>query len=235
MAIEIPLTGGYVTRIDEADKVFTDGRTWYAKAFLSRNTLYVATNVGDKTVLLHSLLAPDWSRVDHADGNGLNNCRSNLRDGSGFRNEANKGMQRNNTSGFKGVIRRGSRWRAMIGVGGKLIRLGTFGTPEEAAYAYDQAAVSYFGEYAFTNAMLGLATTRPVDRQPTVPEERTHCRRAGHEYTPENTYIRPSGRRECKQCMRIAEGSRDRRVPNPRPPGRFCPPGCTCGRHRRAA
>jgi len=238
MTVEIPLTGGYVTRIDDADRVFTDGRTWYAKAFPHGNTLYAATNAGDKTVLLHSLLAPDWSEVDHADGDGLNNCRSNLRDGTGFRNNANKGMQRSNTSGFKGVVRRGSRWRANIGVGGKLIRLGNFGTPEEAAYAYDQAAVRYFGEYAKTNAMLGRATAPPGQHR--LPVEQTHYCPADHEYTPENTYIRPDGGRECRQCRkrrnkeRRAKRSRERRA-NPRPRGRFCPPGCTCGRHRRAA
>jgi hypothetical protein len=31
--------------------------------------------------------------------------------------------------------------------------------------------------------------------------EWTHCMR-GHEFTPENTYIYPSGRRECRICMR---------------------------------
>lgn len=30
----------------------------------------------------------------------------------------------------------------------------------------------------------------------------THCRRAGHEYTPENTYINPSGKRICIACRR---------------------------------
>lgn len=33
----------------------------------------------------------------------------------------------------------------------------------------------------------------------------THCRRAGHAFTPENTYITPSsGARVCRQCKREA-------------------------------
>lgn len=34
--------------------------------------------------------------------------------------------------------------------------------------------------------------------------ERTHCKR-GHEFTPENTYIRPRGTRECRACRPIRE------------------------------
>lgn len=33
------------------------------------------------------------------------------------------------------------------------------------------------------------------------PAQKTHCLN-GHEYTPENTYIRPNGRRDCRACIR---------------------------------
>jgi len=57
--------------------------------------------------------------------------------------------------------------------------------------------------------------------------EKTHCPQ-GHEYTPENTYIAPDGSRRCRACK-----NEHRRAPNPPARGRICPPGCTCGRHRR--
>jgi hypothetical protein len=237
--IEIPLTRGYVTRIDAADRAFTDGHSWHA--VMGTYTAYACAKVNGRCTLLHSLLCPDWEFVDHWDGNGLNNCRSNLRDGTGFKNSANRGLSSSNTSGYKGVgwNKRKGKWRAGIMIDGKPIHLGYFGTPEEAADAYDQAAVRHFGEYAKTNAMLGKVTGEGADvwQYPVLPpDEVTHCS-AGHEYTPENTYIRPNGQRDCRQCanLRTREYRSRHPSPNQRPTGgRICPPGCTCGRHRRA-
>jgi AP2 domain len=243
--IEVPISQGYFTRIYEADQVVTDGRKLYAVPH--RNTVYVRTKVNGKNVYLHKLLEPDWKFVDHSDGDGLNNCRDNLRNGAGFRNRVNTRLRSDNSSGFKGVYRDGHRWRATITPENmKSIHLGMFDSPEEAAYAYDQAAVSFFGEYARTNAMLGMVTTKGAGPRHRDGE---HCA-AGHKYTPENTYVDPTGKRECKTCRRERT-----RVPSPQPrgskpcppgctcrrhvsrPGRSepCPSGCTCGRHRRAA
>lgn len=50
---------------------------------------------------------------------------------------------------------------------------------------------------------------RPVNinqrRKPTgVPIKRTHCKR-GHEMTPENSYPKPGGKRQCRICHDVAE------------------------------
>lgn len=224
--IEIPLTQGYVTRIDAADRAFTDGRKWHAVARSYKRTVYARTKINGRQVMLHNLLCPDWDEVDHADGDGLNNCRSNLRDGAEFRNNANTWMRSNNTSGYKGVYRYGGAWCARICVDRTRMNLGTYNSPEEAAYAYDQAAVSLFGEYARTNAMLGLVTTEGAGAR---QRDDTRCP-AGHEYTPENTYINPAGKRECRECRR--DRKRKARQASPGP-GKPCPSGCTCGRHNR--
>jgi len=158
MSIEIPPTQGYVTRIDDADRGFTDGRKWHVAVVPHRNTIYARTRIDGKSVYMHKLLAPGWGEVDHVDGDGLNNCRANLRDGTGRgKNHANRGMRTDNTNTFKGICRAGSgRWYARIHVNGKKFHLGMYDTPEAAAEAYDRAAVHYFGEYAKTNAMLAL-------------------------------------------------------------------------------
>lgn len=88
--------------------------------------------------------------VDHIDGDPSNNRMSNLRVCNRTQNNANKGPQRNGSSGFKGVslFKRTGRWKAEIGCNGKRYHLGYFDTPEQAHAAYVAAAQKHFGEFA---------------------------------------------------------------------------------------
>lgn len=94
--------------------------------------------------------------VDHIDRNKLNNQRENLRFCTQQQNILNRGMQKNNTSGFRGVKMNRNFIVAQIRVGGKTIHIGTFKTKKDAAIAYDKVAIQYHGEYAMTNKSLGL-------------------------------------------------------------------------------
>jgi hypothetical protein len=59
--------------------------------------------------------------------------------------------------GFKGVsVRRQTKYAAHIRTCTKLINLGTFDNPIEAALEYDKAAIRYHGDRAITNKQLGL-------------------------------------------------------------------------------
>lgn len=93
--------------------------------------------------------------VDHIDGNRSNNKWSNLREANKQQNSANVKLQKNNTTGFKGVFKDKrelkKRYRAYIKVNYKRIHLGLYSTPDEAARAYDEAAMRYFGEFAELN------------------------------------------------------------------------------------
>ena len=48
------------------------------------------------------------------------------------------------------------------------------------------------------------AVTRLENQRRGFPANKTHCKH-GHAYTPENTYRKPNGRRNCRQCLRLAE------------------------------
>ena len=88
--------------------------------------------------------------LDHIDVDPSNNRISNLRLATQSQNNANRGVQSNNTSGYKGVSWHPSagKWCAHIQHNGKKKYLGLFTYPEGAYEAYKRAANDLFGEFA---------------------------------------------------------------------------------------
>lgn len=150
----VHLTRGFVSTIDAADIPLIEGHNWTANVLMGK--LYAGrTERGEtrKLVLMHRLImgAAKGVHIDHRDGDGLNNCRSNLREATVEQNMRNIGLTTSNRSGLKGVhqIRSSGRWRSIIRIGGgKRISLGVFTTKEEAYNAYAEAAAKYHGDFA---------------------------------------------------------------------------------------
>lgn len=100
--------------------------------------------------------------IDHRNGVRNDNRIKNLREATPHQNGMSVGMQKNNSSGYKGVTKAKSRgvwhgrWQAQIGAHNQHFHLGFFKDPARAAKAYDKAARQQFGKFAKTNASLGL-------------------------------------------------------------------------------
>lgn len=101
------------------------------------------------------MAADTGMHVDHIDGNGLNNQRSNLRICTPKQNYQNRKKHKIGISKYKGIhfdIRNTKRhWKAIIRSDKKLIYLGCSETEEGAARIYDAGAKKYFGEFANLN------------------------------------------------------------------------------------
>lgn len=155
--IRVPLTRGKFALVDKCDAELILGVKWVASP--NGNTWYAQRTVrredGRRTTQKMHQLLTGWKQTDHANGDGLDNRRANLREATNAQNQFNTGPQVTNTSGFKGVHRsprlRTPSWVATIQAGGVRRFLGTFASPAEAAQAYDEAARELHGGFAFLN------------------------------------------------------------------------------------
>lgn len=91
---------------------------------------------------------PEDLQVDHKDGDYYNCTRTNLRVATASQNQANRRVQKNSTTGVKGVFPHGNRYRSYVTINRKQKWLGSFDTVEEAKAVYDEAAKEIFGEFA---------------------------------------------------------------------------------------
>jgi hypothetical protein len=150
----IPLTQGKVALVDDED--FEYLMQWVWSASRNTGTYYAIRNdyTGKhKVIFMHRVIlnAPSNTMVDHANRNGLDNRRSNLRLCTSSQNTANSGPRSNNKSGYKGVRKKRGKWSAETNLLGKRIHIGTFDTPEQAARAYDAEVKKLFGVFAWLN------------------------------------------------------------------------------------
>jgi hypothetical protein len=148
--------GAYTVLVDDTDYELVSQYTWVIKIPGKSRTPYAYSNQLGK--FMHVLIMGTRG-IDHENHNGLDNRRENLRISTAQQNMFNRRKQiKKSGSIYKGVRYRKDgmgrdRWTAQIVFSGKYIHLGTFDTEVEAAKAYNDAAVQYFGGFASVNPL----------------------------------------------------------------------------------
>lgn len=139
--------------LDEVSKY-----TWRAVPGVNTTYAYTQITIGDgeqTSLAMHDLIMrpPKGMKVDHIDGDGLNNEPSNLRVVTHSQNMMNRRPNRNSSSKYKGVSwdKRHQKWKAKIRYNNKIIHLGSYDDEETPARVYDVFAIKYHGEYARLN------------------------------------------------------------------------------------
>lgn len=155
---------GRVALVDDEDYERVNRHKWHVQ--VTRNGVaYAATNIviqvkprKVKKIRMHRLVlnagpSARGVELDHWNGDGLDNQKSNLRITDTSANQQNQHHLSRNTSGFRGVTlhKNAGKWQAAIRRHGKKHHLGLHATAEAAARAYDAGAVRLFGPNARLN------------------------------------------------------------------------------------
>lgn len=156
--IKIPITGkhasGKFVLIDKEDYDLVSKFRWYC--VLSGKNYYAHTSVRmadgkRKTLPIHRLILDvidSKQMIDHINGNGLDNRRSNLRICGSAENQHNSRPRK----GYKGVFqKKNGTFVAKICYNRKTYNIGYYDSEEDAARAYNLKAIELFGEFACLN------------------------------------------------------------------------------------
>lgn len=151
---KIPLTKGHFTIVDDQDFGYLNQWKWY---FAHGYAVRTQNNYPNKSyqVRMHRIIlsTPGGMDTDHINRDRLDNRRSNLRICTRSQNIANTFVEKQNTTGYKGVSWKtaNNKWVAQIRVNNVVKHLGLFVDIKEAINTYNLAAKKYFGEFAVTN------------------------------------------------------------------------------------
>ena len=149
-----PETGAFTWRVSRTNRI----KVGDVAGNTHKNTGYLQIRLSNKLYQGHRLawlyMTGEWPRnlIDHVNLVTSDNRWSNLRPASKMENQRNA-KPRGVSSKYKGINLRKDNdlWRARISVGNKRIDLGSFECEHEAALVYNQAAIKYFGSYAWLN------------------------------------------------------------------------------------
>jgi hypothetical protein len=151
----IPLTQGKFAIVDAEDYDWLVQYKWHCQRADNRFYAVRRQHGKEARIPMHRQImhASKGQLVDHIDGNGLNNRKSNLRFCSAAQNAWNRRPDRCCYSRYKGITwsKNHKKWHAHITKSGRSMYLGHFDDQAEAAIAYDRKAEQLFGQFAYLN------------------------------------------------------------------------------------
>lgn len=161
MTKEIALSQGKCAAVDDEDFEWVSKFKWhYHHTGYACRSQYLGMIDGKmkvKTFSMHREIMKVSSSVsvDHRDMNTLNNQKDNLRLATRSENGMNRKSYSGSHSKYKGVgwAAHAKKWTASIKHDQKRKHLGYFVNEEDAAKAYNDAALKYFGEFSRLNSM----------------------------------------------------------------------------------
>lgn len=148
---EIKLNRGMVAQVDDDDFERLSMKKWTVTKSRSNGRYYAVSGSQSMQREVMGLNRGEGYEVDHREPiETLNNQKYNLRVSTTAQNQMNRGRNKNNTSGYKGVSWHLTRkvWVAQIGISGRIVFLGRFDTAEDAYKAYCVSAEQFHGEFA---------------------------------------------------------------------------------------
>jgi len=158
--IKIPLTQGKFARVDACDYDYLMQWKWCFSKGRGVGYAVRTDNANRKCVRMHRVILErmgheDFELGSHINGDGLDNCRYNLRPVTQKQAAYSRRMRKNNTSGYIGVYFREDMgkgvWVASAHQDGKQVHLGYWNDPVDAARAYNEFVLEHRGEFAVLN------------------------------------------------------------------------------------
>lgn len=106
--VEVQLQNDLIMKCEYDHLPLVEERIWTGNKASDKYTYYAKSRAskkrGQEYALFHRLAYPEYQEIDHINRDGLDNRRSNIREGSNRINANNKKKQKNNTSGITGVF-----------------------------------------------------------------------------------------------------------------------------------
>ena len=159
---QIKLSQGLFALVDDQDFEKANRFKWCAEKrgkniinYYAKRRIVTDGKVSTQSLHVFLLGIKKGFEIDHANSNGLDNRRSNIRHCTRSQNMGNQRKKAGTSSIFKGVSfrKRLNKYGAAIKVNHKSIHIGYYNTAQEAAFEYDCAASIYFKNFARPNVV----------------------------------------------------------------------------------